>query len=376
MKRQKEEEDRMEVDVEEEDPRKEVAIAVDRVLELNGHEAQVFLCEWHPTNTSLLATSAGDSTARIWRVPEEISSSSDYQEPKVLRHEDDGEPRDITSLCWNSKGTCLATGSYLGDVCFWSVDGELLLSSRKHRGPVFSLRWSPESKHLLSAGLDKQIIVWRIETASNEIEPEFTYQFHSAAVLDVSWKDEQIFASCSTDRLVCVGELGKDAPVQVFDEHQADVNTVIWSPQGNFLASCSDDKTAKVWSLDKKSSRVTLKGHSKEIYTLTWSPNEKYIATASFDNTVKLWDTSSGKIVKDFQNHTQAVYSVDFSPNGKILASGGFDGQVFIYSVPNGQLLKTFRGSSGVFQLQWSLDGSRIAVTFAKNTVCVFSVEE
>jgi transducin (beta)-like 1 len=69
---------------------------------------------------------------------------------------------------------------------------------------------------------------------------------HLAAILDVDWKDDEVFASCSTDRSIFVCRVGDSKYIKRFDGHANEVNSVRWDPEGKLLASCSDDHTAKV----------------------------------------------------------------------------------------------------------------------------------
>ena len=122
----------------------------------------------------------------------------------------------------------------------------------------------------------------------------------NGATLDVDWRDNVSFASCSTDNNIYVCKLGEEQPVRKFTGHKDEVNAVKWDPTGTLLASCSDDNTAKVWSVDDDACRLDLQGadgHEKEIYTIKWSPtgtgtknpNQRLLlASASFDTTVKV----------------------------------------------------------------------------------------
>ena len=69
---------------------------------------------------------------------------------------------------------------------------------------------------------------------------------YAAPTLDVDWKDNITFASCSTDKTIHICALGETAPVKTFTGHDDEVNTITWDPSGTILASCSDDYTAKV----------------------------------------------------------------------------------------------------------------------------------
>ena len=116
--------------------------------------------------------------------------------------------------------------------------------------------------------MDKTAIIW--DAVKGEVLQQFA--FHKEPTLDVDWRDEDSFASCSTDREIYVCKLGQQTALKKFTGHKDEVNAIKWDPSGQWLASCSDDHTAKVWSMSKSECVRDLRDHSKEIYTIKWSP--------------------------------------------------------------------------------------------------------
>eukprot|EP01091_Cochliopodium_minus_P014459 TRINITY_DN4905_c0_g1_i1.p2 TRINITY_DN4905_c0_g1~~TRINITY_DN4905_c0_g1_i1.p2 ORF type:complete len:465 (-),score=67.73 TRINITY_DN4905_c0_g1_i1:34-1428(-) len=353
----------------------------DEVSTLEGHTSEVFICSWCPTS-SLLASGSGDSTARIWKISEDLPSGDEssrfsMQNSVVLKHVNQTEnSKDVTTLDWNHSGTLLATGSYDGLARIWDAKGNLKNTLIKHKGPIFSLKWNKNGDYLLSGSVDKTAIIWDPKTGG--VKQQF--EFHTKPTLDVDWKDNTSFATCSTDKMIYVCELGKTSYVKCFQGHQDEVNAIKWSPSGQYLASCSDDRTAKIWNMQNDRPIYDFSDHTKEIYTIKWSPtglgsanpNKKLLlASASFDATIKLWDIEAGKCINTLKEHTDPVYSVSFSPNGEYLASGSFDRNLHIWSVKDGTLLKTFKGNGGIFEVCWNSKGNKIACSFSNNILCV-----
>ncbi|KAK9946439.1 hypothetical protein M0R45_011905 [Rubus argutus] len=351
------------------------------VTVLEGHTSEVFACAWSPSG-SLLASGSGDSTARIWTIADGSCRSSVQNEPAnvaVLKHfrgRANEKSRDVTTLDWNDDGTLLATGSYDGQARIWSRDGELKTTLIRHKGPIFSLKWNKEGDYLLSGSVDKTAIVWDIK--SGEWKQQF--EFHSAPTLDVDWRDNVSFATCSTDGMIHVCKVGENQPIKTFSGHQGEVNAIKWDPTGSLLASCSDDHTAKVWSMKQDKYLHDLREHVKEIYTIRWSPTgpgsnnpnqQLVLASASFDSRVKLWDVELGRLIYSLYGHRDPVYSVAFSPNGEYLASGSMDKCMHIWSVKEGKIVKTYTGNGGIFEVCWNKEGDKIAACFANNNVCV-----
>ena len=112
-------------------------------------------------------------------------------------------------------------------------------------GPIFALKWNKKGSLILSAGVDNTTIIWDATTGRSRQQ----FAFHSAPALDVDWRNNTSFASCSTDQVIHVCELGKLQPVRTYQGHTNEVNAIKWDPSGNLLASCSDDMTLKVRTL-------------------------------------------------------------------------------------------------------------------------------
>ncbi|KAG7350614.1 WD-40 repeat-containing protein [Nitzschia inconspicua] len=353
-----------------------------QVLELKMHQSEVFMCAWNSVFTDIIATGSGDASARIWQMGG--AKASDGLGPvRLLPHGSgpkDRKNKDVTTLEWSSDGKFLATGSYDGVARVWSLNGSLVHTLRGHKGPIFSLKWNKMGNFLLSGSYDKTTIVWDVSTPNGFVEQQF--HDHQAPALDVDWKDDTTFASCSTDKTVHICRVGSPRPLKKYTGHTDEVNAVKWDPSGRLLASCSDDCTAKVWDVnsERKDPLFNFKSHQQEIYTVKWAPTgpgsnnpEKLpmLATASFDGSVRLWNIRDGSCVQVFSRHRDSVYSVAFSPSGDFLASGSLAGQLYIWNVLEGRHIKSFKGKGDIFEVAWNKEETRVAACFSSNVVCI-----
>lgn len=352
------------------------------VMELSEHTSEVFMCAWNPRFTNLIATGSGDASARIW-VINPPNATGGCQQSILLPHginSADKKNKDVTTLEWSPSGELLATGSYDGVARVWSRSGELRQTLKGHRGPIFSLKWNKRGNYLLSGSYDKTTIVWDVSVDKGFVKQQFSYHF--APALDVDWKDDLTFASCSTDKTVQICRVGSVRALKTFSGHKDEVNAVKWDPSGMLLASCSDDCTAKVWDVNSSSTypKWDFKSHQQEIYTVKWSPTGPgsknpskplMLATASFDGSVRLWNIYDGSCARVLSRHRESVYSVAFSPSGDYLASGSLAGQLYIWNVRDGVVIKSFKGRGDIFEVAWNIEESRVAACFSSNVVSV-----
>jgi WD40 repeat protein len=373
-----------------------LAARPEEVLQLNEHQSEVFMCAWNPVYTNLIATGSGDASARIWEM-NDMRANAGLKSSIELPHgieSGDRRKKDVTTLEWSADGLLLATGSYDGFARVWDRKGTLLHTLRGHNGPIFSLKWNRKGTFLLSGSYDKTIIVWNIakdggpdkENGSGTDYIEHQFKDHEAPALDVDWKDDTAFASCSSDRTVHIYNIDANAPLKIYKGHKDEVNAVKWSPSGKYLASCSDDCTAKVWEVDsdRTGPLYDFVSHDQEIYTIKWSPTgpgssntfkQLLLATASFDGSIRIWNMKDGSCYGYFNRHRDSVYSVAFSPSGDYLASGSLAGQMYIWDVSEGQCLKSYKGKGDIFEVAWNKEESRVAACFSSNVVSLIDFQ-
>lgn len=143
---------------------------------------------------------------------------------------------------------------------------------------ISCLAWNQSGDILVTGSEDNTAIAW--DSVTGDMRQIFDFHFGSfssinhfhelAPVLDIDWKDDITFATCSHDKTIYVCQLGSPVPLKDFVGHESDINTVRWDHSGTYCASSSDDNTAKIWVMESSTCKWNLTGHTEVIVTLIW----------------------------------------------------------------------------------------------------------
>ncbi|KAI0003805.1 WD40 repeat-like protein [Russula compacta] len=343
--------------------------ASDAILQLKGHDAEVFVCAWNPTQHHILSSGSKDAVVHLWNLPQVPSVKAKNQKPyRAIDCSSAKADADLTSLDWNCHGTLLSVGSYDATLRIYTVSAELYFESRLHKGPIFATRFSRDGKWLATASLDNTVCLWDVEKKQRLMQYK-----HRGICLDLDWLDEELFASCSADKVVHVLSVNRAEPVAVLTGHDGEVNQIKSNASGTRLMSCSDDMTVRIWEVRRvkqssESDRVAisgemtvLEGHRNWVTGVSWSPvkldnGHELVATASFDTTARLWDADTGACLKVFRYHKKPIYTISFSPNGKWLATGGGDGWFHLYDPAEKEKVWSWYSEHqkrAIFEMSW-----------------------
>nr|VFJ68237.1 MAG: WD40 repeat [Candidatus Kentron sp. FM] len=164
----------------------------------------------------------------------------------------------------------------------------------------------------------------------------------------------------------------QDSPRLVIDTggHQAKIQDVIFTPDGQQLISVSNDKTIRVWEVASGEPVRTLRGemgqgHEGKLYAGALSPDGRWLAVGGYtkNDEIRLIDLQgpADAPVRLLQGHTDVVLSLAFSPDGGRLLSGSGDNTARLWDVESGKPLAVLRGHTDhIYAVAFSLDGGRL----------------
>jgi WD40 repeat protein len=121
-----------------------------------------------------------------------------------------------------------------------------------HANSVFTVRYTPDGKSLISGSRDARLKVWDAEAGYLQAA-EIVAHLYAINHLDFSPNGKH-FVTCSMDKSIKVWDAEKLKLLKVIDRarhagHGTSVNKVLWTKYQNQLLSASDDRTISVWNL-------------------------------------------------------------------------------------------------------------------------------
>jgi len=318
---------------------------------LRGHTAAVNSVAWS-RDGQRLASAGSDGAVRIWDTegeqgvrslsaknaawrPDggalatggpggiEVWNSSTWLRSELLDRE--GKPW-IPSMAWSSDGQYLAAAypEAEGAVRVWFVERrqEILRFTADQGGLILSVAWRPNSRHLVTAGMDHKIRLWDVTTTNL---------------------------------------------LQTLVGHEQPISSTVWSPDGRRLATASRDDIIKVWEVDQGRELLHLttapsgEWGAGSQYMVSWSPDGDRLAAGSSSGAIVIWNANTGEEVLRFDAHSSNMRTLSWSPDGRRLASGAEDGNVKVWDADSGREYLTLPAQANwVSSVSWSPDGRRL----------------
>jgi WD40 repeat protein len=137
-------------------------------------------------------------------------------------------------------------------VRIFDFDLNLMQEIEAHDNSVFTIRYTPDGKHLVTGSRDARLKFWDVNSGYQK-KAEIVAHMYAINHLDFS-PDKKHFVTCSLDKTIKVWDAEELKLLKVIDRtrhggHLTSVNKVLWTAHHDQLISASDDRTISVWHI-------------------------------------------------------------------------------------------------------------------------------
>ncbi|KAJ9154025.1 hypothetical protein P3X46_027404 [Hevea brasiliensis] len=217
-------------------------------------------------------------------------------------------------------------------------------SIRKSNGKVVCCHFSTDGKSLASAGHDKKVVLWNMETLQTECTPEE----HNHIITDVRFRPNTTqLATSSFDTSVRLWDaVDPRYSLQTYTGHTSHVMSLDFHPKKNDLfCSCDGNNEIRLWNVNQYSSTRISKGGTAQV---RFQPRIGQLLAAAAENVVSIFDVETDRQTHSLLGHSTEVHSICWDVNGDFLASVSQE-SVRVWSLASGECIHELISSGNKF---------------------------
>ncbi|XP_036362845.1 WD repeat-containing protein 38-like [Octopus sinensis] len=267
------------------------------LYEVEGHQGAIRCVAVSPDN-EFIASGSYDKAIQLWR----ISDANFYN--KLLGH-----TKSVEVVIFSPDSNLLCSGSWDRLAIVWNIElCQAIILLTGHNGLVQSAAFSATTKWIATGSWDFSIRIWNLDEESSKENASNMSQLSRSDLRKKKNLKADIFPL-------------KPKPNHLLQKHKGNVHTVAFS--GNdVLASGSWDKTVCLWDPLKGQLLHCLQGHDGWVQVVAFSHDNLYVASACEDDTIRIWVVENGKCCKVLATKTETVQLCVFTPHGTLVTSG------------------------------------------------------
>ncbi|CAN1242676.1 Transcriptional corepressor LEUNIG_HOMOLOG [Linum perenne] len=218
-------------------------------------------------------------------------------------------------------------------------------SIRKSSSKVVCCHFSTDGKWLASAGHDKKVVLWNMETLHTESTPED----HAHIITDVRFRPNSTqLATSSFDTTVRLWDAAEPRyALQSYTGHTSHVLSLDFHPKKNDLfCSCDGNNEIRFWNMSQQYSCVRIsKGGTAQV---RFQPRTGQLLAAAAENIVSVFDVETDRLTHSLKGHAAEVHSVCWDINGDLLATASQE-SVRVWSLASGECIHELSSSGNKF---------------------------
>jgi len=234
----------------------------------------------------------------------------------------------------------------------WHAPWRLSTVLSSHLGWVRSIAFDPTNDMFATGAADRTIKIFDFakSCAGSEDALKITLTGHISPIRGLEFSDRHPYLfSAGEDKMVKCWDLETNQVVRHYHGHLSGVFCLGLHPTLDVLITGGRDAVARVWDMRTRHQVHCLSGHDNTVGALLVRSSDPQIITGSHDSTIKTWDLAAGKCMTTLTHHKKAVRSLVHSKVDNTFVSVAADG-IRAWGSRDGRFLRNFhhQGRSGV----------------------------
>jgi WD40 repeat protein len=313
-------------------------------------------------NGERLATTAPDSTVRVW----DVSSGKPVGKPRLFSQQ-------VNSLHYLGNGLLLVSQQMESRIVDSESGAELArIPGGSHGADRMAI--SPDDRLVAWATQDGTIKVWNLKTN----DEEFALRGHPPYLEGLSFtRDSSHLISVGSDSNIRIWGLSSPRESRVFSRARA-FGGMSLSSDGRRYAIAQNragphkEEKDRVQILDSESGRELLRLDG--LGNPRFGPGDCWLATNRADGSVSLWDPQSGREIRKLIAEGHRNLRIAVNSGGTRLASGTGDGTILVWDLTRDAPPQIIGGHADlVTSIVFSPDGRTLASSDIHGTVIIWN---
>jgi WD40 repeat protein len=351
---------------------------------------------------SLLAAIINDGTVHIWRIVDGTLLNTFKMDSAVNL---------FVTISPDNKMIAIPM---LDGIAFYDLkDGSLVQRLHNHSNGIYQAAISPKGDKVAAVAEDG-LIVWDL------LEGKVAYSLSRVGAIHAAWSpDGQWLVLGGWDKNLNIVRAEDGKIIRSIPAHQAQVQSVAFSPDGSMLAS-SSMVFANLWRFNDGSLLHSFPVSGGWVSMVRFSVDGKYLAATAAEGKVEIWQVVDRKHVaelpapelggdkdviafapdndflaigetsqiglwhltedKPFQTlpiSGAKVITLRISLDGSLLVCGLTDGTIQFWQIPEGKRLRTLKGGNeGISSLDFSADGQTLISASRDGTIRIWKISK